>query len=86
MRRGSVKVVFFFKDLGKYFEDGEIVGVYDGWYGFYVKYGKVNVFLFKDMFVEDVIWEKVLEFLYVKVSSKKFVCGRKFIKLKVKNN
>ena len=85
-RRGSAKAVLPLKDLGKHPEDGETVGVYDGRYGLYVKHGKVNASLPKDMSVEDVTWEKALELLHAKASSKKSARGRKSTKSKAENN
>ena len=70
-RRGSAKAVPPLKDLGKHPENGEAVGVYDGRYGPYVKHGKVNASLPKDMSVEDVTLEKALELLQAKDSRKR---------------
>lgn len=57
--------------MGKHPENGEAVGVYDGRYGPYVKHGKVNASLPKDMSVEDVTLEKALELLQAKDSRKR---------------
>ncbi|MDE5115544.1 MAG: type I DNA topoisomerase [Trichodesmium sp. St15_bin1_1] len=70
-RRSSAKAVPPLKDLGKHPENGEAVGVYDGRYGPYVKHGKVNASLPKDMSVEDVTLEKALELLQAKDSRKR---------------
>ena len=84
-RRGSAKATPPLKDLGKHPEDGEAVGIYDGKYGPYVKYGKVNASLPKDMSVEDMTLEKALELLQAKASSKKSGRGRKSTKSKAEN-
>ncbi|NES08089.1 MAG: DNA topoisomerase I, partial [Okeania sp. SIO2F4] len=84
-RRGSAKATPPLKDLGKHPEDGEAVGIYDGKYGPYVKYGKVNASLPKDMSVEDMTLEKALELLQAKASSKKSTRGRKSTKSKAEN-
>ncbi|MCL2933353.1 MAG: type I DNA topoisomerase [Trichodesmium sp. MAG_R03] len=86
VRRGSPKAAPLLKDLGKHPEDGEAVGVYDGPYGPYVKYGKVNVSLPKDISVEDVTLEKALELLQDKASSKKPVRDGKSTQSKAENN
>ena len=70
-RRGNTKATPPLKDLGKHPENGEAVGVYDGRYGPYVKHGKVNASLPKDMSVEDVTLEKALELLQAKDSRKR---------------
>ena len=69
--RGRAKAAPPLKDLGKHPENGEAVGVYDGRYGPYVKHGKVNASLPKDMSVEDVTLEKALELLQAKDSRKR---------------
>ena len=51
-----------------------------------MKHCKVNASLPKDMSVEDVTWEKALELLHAKASSKKSARGRKSTKSKAKNN
>ena len=86
LRRGSAKAAPPLKDLGKHPEDGEAVGVYDGRYGPYVKYGKVNVSLPKDISVEDVTLEKALGLLQAKASNKKDGRGRRSTKSKAENN
>lgn len=48
-------VVIVLKDLGEY--DGKFVCIMSGWYGFYVKYEKINVILFKGIELELVILE-----------------------------
>ena len=79
-RNSSAKAAPPLKDLGKHPEDGEAVSVYNGRYGPYVKYGKVNVSLPKDIFIKDVTLEKALELLQAKTSSKKSSRGRKSTK------
>ena len=85
-RRGSAKAAPPLKDLGKHPEDGEVVGIYDGRYGPYVKHGKVNASLPKDTVVEDMTLEKALELLQAKASSKKSSRGRKSTKSKAESN
>ena len=83
-RRGSAKAVPPLKDLGKHPENGEAVGVYDGRYGPYVKHGKVNASLPKDMSVEDVTLEKALELLQAK--DKRSDRSRRSTKSKAEDN
>ncbi|MGD1712784.1 type I DNA topoisomerase [Dapis sp. BLCC M172] len=85
-RRGSAKAAPPLKDLGKHPEDGEVVGIYDGRYGPYVKHGKVNASLPKDTAVEDVTLEQALELLQAKASTKKSTRGRKSTKTKAAEN
>ena len=85
-RRSSAKAVPPLKDLGKHPENGEAVGVYDGRYGPYVKHGKVNASLPKDMSVEDVTLEKALKLLQAKASSKKSGRSRRSTKSKAEDN
>ena len=85
-RRGNTKATPPLKDLGKHPENGEAVGVYDGRYGPYVKHGKVNASLPKDMSVEDVTLEKALELLQAKASSKKSGRSRRSTKSKAEDN
>ncbi|MDY7008873.1 MAG: type I DNA topoisomerase [Cyanobacteriota bacterium] len=86
-KRGSrAKAAPPLKDLGKHPEDGEAVGIYDGRYGPYVKHGKVNASLPKDVSVEDVTLEQAVELLQAKASSKKSGRGRKSTKSKAENN
>lgn len=42
-------VVKLLKELGEYLELGGFVNVLDGCYGFYVKYGCINVFFLKEV-------------------------------------
>ena len=83
-RRGNTKATPPLKDLGKHPENGEAVGVYDGRYGPYVKHGKVNASLPKDMSVEDVTLEKALELLQAK--DKRSDRSRRSTKSKAEDN
>ena len=83
-RRGRAKAAPPLKDLGKHPENGEAVGVYDGRYGPYVKHGKVNASLPKDMSVEDVTLEKALELLQAK--DKRSDRSRRSTKSKAEDN
>lgn len=60
-------VVILLKEFGEYLDEGGVVNVYDGCYGLYVKYGKINVILLKDSDLQVVIFEQVLELIVVKV-------------------
>ena len=82
--RGRAKAAPPLKDLGKHPENGEAVGVYDGRYGPYVKHGKVNASLPKDMSVEDVTLEKALELLQAK--DKRSDRSRRSTKSKAEDN
>lgn len=63
-----------FKDFGKLEGSDEMIQVYDGFYGFYVKQGKVNVLLLEGKGVDDMIFEEVVELFVVKVVLKKGGC------------
>lgn len=73
--RGGATVI---KDLGKHPEDKQSVGIYDGRYGMYVKHGKINATLPKDMNPENVTMEEALALLKAReaVSKTKVVRGR----------
>lgn len=58
--RGSAKPL---RELGSHPEDGEPVTLHDGPYGLYVKHGKVNASLPKDLSPEAVTLEMALELL-----------------------
>ena len=51
-------------------DDGEMVGVYDGPYGLYVKQGKVNASLPEGETVETITLEKAVELLAAKAATK----------------
>lgn len=67
--------------MGEYF-DGGVMNIMDGCYGFYVKWEKVNVILFKDVELKDVMVEMVIELVNEKVV-KKGMC-KKVIKKMIK--
>ncbi|MDJ1168982.1 type I DNA topoisomerase [Roseofilum sp. BLCC_M154] len=58
------------RELGKHPEDGEVINVYDGPYGPYVKHGKVNASVPKERPVEEVTLEEALELLKAKKGTK----------------
>ncbi len=58
------------RELGSHPEDGELVALYDGRYGPYVKHGKTNASLPKNMTVEDVTLEIAVELLAKKKAAK----------------
>jgi DNA topoisomerase-1 len=64
--RGSAKPL---RELGSHPEDGEPVTLHDGPYGLYVKHGKVNASLPKDLSPEAVTLEMALELLAEKEGS-----------------
>ncbi|MEN9236945.1 MAG: topoisomerase C-terminal repeat-containing protein, partial [Thermostichus sp. DG_1_6_bins_120] len=66
--RGSVKPL---RELGSHPEDGEPVNLHDGPYGLYVKHGKVNASLPKEMSAEEVTLEFALQVLAEKEGSSK---------------
>lgn len=51
------------KEIGKHPDDGKPVTLHDGKYGAYVKHGKTNATIPKDMKPEDVTLEKALELI-----------------------
>lgn len=51
------------RELGKHPEDGEIVAIYDGKYGHYVKHGDVNATIPKDASVETFTLEQAVPLL-----------------------
>ncbi|MFQ5890047.1 MAG: type I DNA topoisomerase [Gemmatimonadota bacterium] len=51
------------RDLGSHPEDGQAVQIFEGRYGPYVKHGKVNASLPKELEVEDVTLEEALDLL-----------------------
>ncbi|WP_413162947.1 type I DNA topoisomerase [Capilliphycus salinus ALCB114379] len=67
--RGSRRSATPLRELGAHPEDGEPVNVYNGPYGPYVKHGKTNASVPKEVTVEDVTLEKALEWLAAKASS-----------------
>lgn len=56
------------RELGKHPEDEELVAIFDGRYGAYVKHGKINATIPKDIAVEDVRMEQALDWLAAKAA------------------
>jgi DNA topoisomerase-1 len=70
-RRSSSKTATPLRELGQHPEDSEPVNIYDGRYGPYVKHGKINATIPKDLAVENVTLEKAVELIKEKAASKK---------------
>jgi DNA topoisomerase I len=64
--RGSSKTATPLKELGAHPESGELINVYDGRYGPYVKHGDLNASLAKDESVENFTLQKALDLLAAK--------------------
>ncbi|MEG3935877.1 type I DNA topoisomerase [Microcoleus sp. T3_B1] len=64
--RGSSKTAKPLKELGAHPESGELINVYDGRYGPYVKHGDINASLAKDESVENFTLQKALDLLAAK--------------------
>lgn len=64
--RGSSKTATPLKELGAHPESGELLNVYDGRYGPYVKHGDINASLSKDESVENFTLQKALDLLAAK--------------------
>ena len=67
--RGGRRSATPLRELGAHPEDSEPVNVYNGPYGPYVKHGKTNASVPKEVAVEDVTLEKALEWLAAKKAS-----------------
>jgi DNA topoisomerase-1 len=67
--RSTPKTVL--REMGPHPADGEPVNVYEGKYGPYLKHGKTNVSVPKDLPVEELTLEKAVELLAAKAASKK---------------
>ncbi|MEL7038897.1 MAG: type I DNA topoisomerase [Cyanobacteria bacterium J06592_8] len=67
--RGSRRSATPLRELGGHPEDNEPVNVYNGPYGHYVKHGKINASVPKEVAVEDVTLEQAVEWLKAKESS-----------------
>jgi DNA topoisomerase I len=67
--RGSNKTATPLKELGAHPESGEMINVYDGRYGPYVKHGDINASLAKDESVENFTLQKALDLLAAKEAS-----------------
>ncbi|MEO1093329.1 MAG: type I DNA topoisomerase [Cyanobacteria bacterium J06638_28] len=65
------------KELGKHPDDGELVAVYNGPYGHYVKHGKVNASLPEGKTPEDMTLEIALPLLEAKAGTKKKTTRKK---------
>jgi DNA topoisomerase I len=59
------------RELGKHPEDGEPINIYDGPYGPYIKYGKVNASLPEETTVENISLEEALKLVLEKAGTKK---------------
>ncbi|MEG4506256.1 type I DNA topoisomerase [Microcoleus sp. F6_B4] len=64
--RGRSKTATPIKELGAHPESGELINVYDGRYGPYVKHGDINASLSKDESVENFTLQRALELLATK--------------------
>ncbi|MDP8932749.1 MAG: type I DNA topoisomerase [Cyanobacteriota bacterium] len=64
--RGRSKTATPLKELGAHPESGELINVYDGRYGPYVKHGDINASLSKDESVENFTLQRALELLATK--------------------
>ncbi len=64
--RGRSKTATPLKELGAHPESGELINVYDGRYGPYVKHGDINASLSKDESVENFTLQKALDLLATK--------------------
>ena len=69
-RSSTTKTATPLRELGAHPEDNEPLNIYDGRYGPYVKHGKVNATIPKDLAVEDVTLEKAVELIKEKAASK----------------
>lgn len=56
------------RELGKHPDDDAVIGIFEGRYGAYVKHGKINATLPKDMEINDVTMEQALEWLEAKAA------------------
>ncbi|MDY7019928.1 MAG: type I DNA topoisomerase [Cyanobacteriota bacterium] len=67
--RGGRRSATPLRELGGHPEDNEPVNVFNGPYGHYVKHGKTNASIPKEVAVEDVTLEQAVEWLKAKESS-----------------
>ena len=58
------------RELGKHPEDEEVIGVYEGKFGPYVKHGKIYASLPKDLEIEAVTLERALDLIAIKAAQK----------------
>ena len=70
------------RELGKHPEDEEIIGVYEGRYGPYVKHGKIFASLPKDLEIEAVTLERALDLIAAKAAQKCVTTKKKATKKK----
>ena len=70
------------RELGKHPEDEEIIGVYEGRYGPYVKHGKIFASLPKDLEIEAVTLERALDLIAAKAAQKGVTTKKKATKKK----
>jgi DNA topoisomerase-1 len=56
------------RELGKHPDDDAVIGIFEGRYGAYVKHGKINATLPKEMEINDVTLEQALEWLAAKAT------------------
>lgn len=68
-KRASAKQAL--RELGKHPEDGEPINIYDGPYGPYIKYGKINASLPEETTVENISLEEALKLVLEKAGTKK---------------
>lgn len=58
------------RELGKHPDDEGVIAIYDGRYGPYVKYGKINATIPKEKNIEEVTLDEALEWIAAKASKK----------------
>ncbi|GAB4143110.1 MAG: type I DNA topoisomerase [Planctomycetaceae bacterium] len=58
------------RELGKHPDDDEVVGIFEGRYGPYVKHGKINATIPKEREIESVTLEEALDWLAAKAAKK----------------
>lgn len=58
------------RELGKHPEDEEVIGVYEGRYGPYVKHGKIYASVPKETPIEEVTLQQALDWIAVKAAQK----------------
>lgn len=68
-RRTGTKTAL--RELGKHPEDDEPINIYDGPYGPYIKYGKVNASIPEDKTVENISLEEAIQLVEAKAGTKK---------------
>ncbi len=66
-RRGAATPL---RELGKHPEDDQLVAIYEGRYGAYVKHGKINATIPKEKEVEHVTLEEALDWIAEKAAKK----------------